>query len=46
LAQKARQEWGTQGASAIAVLRANEIAVRSVEEMGEIAAEVRRELVA
>ncbi len=31
-------------ASGIAMLRANEIAVRGVDEMGEIAAEVRREL--
>jgi len=36
--------WGTQVASGIAMLRANHVEVRGVEEMAEIAAAVRREI--
>jgi Protein of unknown function (DUF3037) len=41
-----RETWGTQVevASGIAMLRANEVAVRGVEEMGAVAEEIKREL--
>ena len=48
LPQKARQGWGTQArwevASGMAMLQENGIRVRGLEEMGELAEEVRREL--